>query len=48
MKASDRVPQDVVWCAMCKLGVEECLVTVVQAMYTNARSQVRYDGTLTG
>ena len=31
---------------MCKLGVEEWLIRVVQALYTNARSCVRVNGTL--
>ena len=39
-KAFDRVPQDVVWWAMCKLGNEEWLVRVVLVMYTNPRSPV--------
>ena len=44
-KAFDRVSRDVVWWAMCKLGVEKWLVRVVQAMYTNARSRVTINGT---
>ena len=40
-KAFDRVPRDVVWWAMRKLGVDEWLINVVKAMYTNSRSQVR-------
>ena len=43
-KAFDRVPRDVVWWAMRKLGVEEWLIKVVQSLYTNARSQVRING----
>ena len=44
-KAFDRVPQVKVWWAVYKLGVEEWLVRVVQAMYTNAKSHGRVDGT---
>ena len=44
-KAFDRVPRKVIWWAKRKLGVEEWLVKLVQAMYSNARSQVRVNGT---
>ena len=40
-KAFDRVPRDVIWWAMRKLGIEEWLVRVVQAMYENVSSRVR-------
>ena len=40
-KAFDRVPRDVVWWAMRKLGVDEWLINIVKAMYTNSRSRVR-------
>ena len=40
-KAFDRVPREVIWWSLRKLGVEEWLVKLVQAMYANARSQVR-------
>ena len=40
-KAFDRVPREVIWWAMRKLGVGEWLVRVVQAMYANVRSRVR-------
>ena len=43
-KAFDRVPRDVVWWAMRKLGVEEWLLKVVQSMYQNVRSRVRVNG----
>ena len=32
-KAFDRVRREVVWLAMCKLGVEEWLVRVIQAIH---------------
>ena len=40
-KAFDRVPREVIWWAMRKLGVGEWLVRVVQGMYANVRSRVR-------
>ena len=40
-KAFDRVPREVVWWALRKLGVDEWLVRLVQGMYSNARSRVR-------
>ena len=38
-KAFDRVPREVIWWALRKLGVEEWIVRLVQGMYANARSQ---------
>ena len=40
-KAFDRVPRDVIWWAMRKLGIDEWLVRVVQSMYKDVRSRVR-------
>ena len=40
-KAFDRVPRDVIWWAMCKLGIDEWLVRLVQSMYKDVRSRVR-------
>ena len=40
-KAFDRVPRKVLWWAMRKVGVDEWIVRLVQAMYNNARSRVR-------
>ena len=40
-KADDRVPRDVAWWALRKLGVEELLVKIVQSMYRNTRRRVR-------
>ena len=40
-KAFDRVPRKVIWWSMRKLGIDEWLVKLVQAMYANAKSQVR-------
>ena len=39
-KVFDRVPQKVIWWALRKLGVEECIERLVQGMYANARSRV--------
>jgi len=40
-KAFDRVPREVISCAMHKLGVEEWLVSAVMSMYTCAKTVVR-------
>ena len=40
-KASDGVPQKVIWWALRKLGVEEWIARVVQRMYANVRTHVR-------
>ena len=40
-KVFDCVPRKVLWWAMRKVGVEEWIVHLVQAMYNNARSRVR-------
>ena len=40
-KAFDRVFRRVIWWAMRKLGIDEWVVQLVQAMYTNVRSRVR-------
>ena len=43
-KAFDRVPRDVIWWAMHKLGIDEWLVRLVQSMYKDVRSRVRVKG----
>ena len=40
-KAFDRVPREVINWAMCKLGVEEWLVSTAMSMYTGAKTVVR-------
>ena len=40
-KAFARVPRDVIWWAMRKLGIDEWLVCLVQSMYKDVRSRVR-------
>ena len=44
-KAFDCVPRKVIWWAMRKLGLEEWIVRLVQAMYNNTRSRVRVNNT---
>ena len=39
-KLFDRVPRKVIWWAVRKLDVEECIVGLVQGMYANAQSRV--------
>ena len=45
-KAFDRVPRQVIWWAMRKLGVQEWLIRWVQSLYRGARSSVRIGDTL--
>jgi len=40
-KAFDRVPREVVWCVLRRLGVEEWLVTVGIAMYEGGTTAVK-------
>ena len=40
-KAFDRDPRQVLWWAMRKLGIDEWIVQLVQAMYCEVRSKVR-------
>ena len=42
-KVFDRVPRDVIWWAMRKLGIDEWLVRLVQSMYKDERRRVRID-----
>ena len=39
-KAFDRVPREVVWWALRKLGVDEWIVTVIKSMYEDATTVV--------
>ena len=39
-KAFDRVPREVIWWAMRKIGIDEWLVRLVKSMYTDVRSRV--------
>ena len=43
-KAFDRVPCKVLWWSLRKLGVEEWVIRLVQAMYSNAQSRVQVNG----
>ena len=45
-KAFDRVPRKVLWWAMRKLGVEEWIIGLVQALYNGANCRVRVNGKL--
>ena len=40
-KAFDRVPRDVVWWSLRKLGVEEWLVNVIKVMYADIMTTVK-------
>jgi len=40
-KAFDRIPREVIGWAICKLRVEEWLVSIVMSMYTGAKTVVR-------
>ena len=40
----DRVPRKVLWWSLRKLGVSEWLIRLVKAMYSNAQSRVRVNG----
>ena len=43
-KAFDRVPREVVWWALRSLGVDEWLVSVIQAMYADTSTMVKLNG----
>ena len=43
-KAFDRVPREVVWWALRKLGVDEWQVSVIQAMYADTSTMVKLNG----
>jgi len=43
-KAFDRVPREVVWWALRSVGVDEWLVSVIQAMYTDTSTMVKLSG----
>ena len=45
-KAFDRVPRKVVTWAMRKVGLDEWIIEIVNAMYSNAKSSVRVNGKL--
>ena len=42
-KAFDRVPHLILWWAMRKLGIDEWIIQLVQAMYCEVKSKVRVD-----
>src|SRR5664279_2225683 len=43
-KAFDRVPREVVWWVLQKLGVDECIVSVIKSMYEEATTAVKVNG----
>jgi len=43
-KAFDRVPREVVWWALRKVGVEEWIVKVIQSVYVGVTTAVRMKG----
>ena len=43
-KAFDRVPREVLWWALRRLGVDEWIVSVIKAMYVDAMTAVRISG----
>ena len=43
-KAFDRVPREVVWWALRKLGVDEWIVSVIKSMYEGATTAVKVNG----
>ena len=45
-KAFDRVPRKVLWWAMRKIGLEEWIVRLVQALYDGTKCRVRVNGKL--
>ena len=42
-KAFNRVPHQILWWAMRKLGIDEWIIQLVQAMYCEVKSNVRVD-----
>ena len=43
-RAFDRVPREVVWWALRYLSVDECIVSLIKAMYEDASTKVRMNG----
>src|SRR5664279_590563 len=43
-KVFDRVPREVVWWALRKLGVDEWIVSVIKSMYEEATTAVKVNG----
>ena len=46
-KAFDRVPRQILWWAMRKLGIDDWIIQLVQAMYCEMKSKVRVDNCFT-
>ena len=47
-KAFYRVPREVVWWALRSLGVDECLVAAIKAMYADTSTMVKLNGEVNG
>ena len=47
-KAFDRVPHEVVWWALKRLGVVDWIVSVMKAMYEDATTRVKINGKVGG
>src|SRR2546425_7509361 len=43
-KVFDRVPHDVLWCALRRVGVEEWIINVIKSMYEGGTTSVRMNG----
>ena len=43
-KAFDRVPGEVVWCALKSLGVDDWIVSVIKAKYEDVTTRVKLNG----
>ena len=43
-KAFDRIPREIIWWAMRKLGIEEWIISIVRAIHNNASNRVRVNG----
>ena len=43
-KAFDRVPRDVLWWALRRVGVEEWIIKVIKSMYEGGTTSVRMNG----
>ena len=43
-KEFDRVPREVIWWAIRKLGIDDWLVRLIQSIYNGVRSRIRVGG----
>ena len=40
-KAYDRVPRDLIWCALIKKNIPEAYITIIQDMYKATKTRVK-------